>query len=98
MRFDVSQLKDAPDVLAVKIAKNYHRHIKRCARLCVEAELEAKQENWPRARLLHDRSDMHEEMACEYGYLLGYMSDETNAFINGEIEVIMPVGCYVEYW
>lgn len=98
MRFDISKFKGAPDVLAVSIAKNYHRHIKRCARLCVEAELEAEQENWPRARILRDRSDMHEEMACEYGCLLGYASDETDAFINGEIEIIMPRGHYVEYW
>lgn len=98
MRFDVSRLKGAPDVLAIKVAKNYQQHIKRCARLCIETALETKLENWPRVRILRDRSAAHEEMACEYGYLLGYASDETDTYINGEIEAVTPEGLNVEYW
>lgn len=98
MQFDVLKFEGAPAVLAVRIAKRYQRHIRRCAHLCIETAVETRQENWPRARILRDRSDMHEEMACEYGYLLGYTSDETDDFVNHEIKAAAPEGLNVEYW
>lgn len=98
MALDMAQFEKAAALPAAVVAEKYLEHIKACANWCIRVAEASASDNEEGAKILQTRAEWHEQVACEYGGLLGFACDETDDFINDVIKRKAPQGCQVEYW